>query len=204
MKREKSNHASPSSRNNLFNLSPDYMARCLTRQGAEFGESAERIRNYRNLKVLILAYFAIFLISEYIASGEFYTNKSFFPEFIYYTIENSLFPASAYIFWIITPFVMIVAFVLWLGMLWPPQEFERFLVRRKNIKGLTWACIFMPIIYVGMLHAQDPSGTLYSIFQPLKHKIVFFLLYGGNAVIVSGALAVLVVDLRARSWLRKR
>jgi hypothetical protein len=118
-------------------------------------------------------------------------------------IEKSSFPISTYLFWVITPIVMIFFFVICVMMIWSPPDFEKFLARREG-KNLIGASIGVVAIFIGVLFIEDTSSLMYTIIQPFRFKLSFFLIYGGCALGISAALAVFVAELKARLLLRNK
>jgi len=133
-----------------------------------------------------------------------------YPDYFEHLIENNiikqtLFPMSAYALWVIIPFFIVIAFVLCILSLFPLREFEYFLIRREGReKKLLGYCLFVILLYIGILHVDRVPSVINAIIKPFEYKFSFFILYFGGAFSFSGAMALLVMDFRARLYLTWR
>jgi len=134
--------------------------------------------------------------------------STIYPYYFEYLLENNiikktLFPMSAYALWSVIPFFTITAFVLFILLLFPSNEFKYFLIRRNNKeKKLLGYCIFVIVVYIVVLHADRIPSVADAIMRPFEYKHSFFIIYCGGAFSFSGAIALLAMDFRARLFNR--
>jgi len=136
--------------------------------------------------------------------------STIYPYYFEYLLENNiikkaLFPMSAYALWSVIPFFIVISFVLYILLLFPLDEFEYFLVRRNNKeKKLLGYSILAVILYIGVLHVDRIPGVIDVMMKPFENKLSFYIIYCGGAFVFSGAIALLVMDFRARLYLTRR
>jgi hypothetical protein len=137
--------------------------------------------------------------------------SKFYPQVVMSLLEDNIikktqFPMSAYAFWSIIPFFMIVTMVLGIFMLWPSREFKRFLMHRNTEKkNLLWAGLCVILICIGILLIDDPSSILNSFFKPFQRKTSFFFIYGTDiGFALPLAITIVLMDFRARLYFTRR
>lgn len=158
------------------------------------------------ISLIILLQVSIFFIPEFawvsmgVAGKEFVVN---WPEFIQYFVLNSTFPNSMYIFWVFSPFVLVICLVLYIKHI-HGQGYDAFLTRRKILLGekrsfsLSIKLALFVAIYLWMVFSNlGPPGFLRG-FVPLKNKVAMMVFHGIQmSFILPAFIALIAAELRA-------
>jgi hypothetical protein len=163
------------------------------------------------LTVLFIIYFTVFMLPESVLnnfSADILCTK-IYPEFFWNAIENNIikptiFPAAAYVFWVIFPFAAISTFVYFSAAMWPVRRLEIYISRRKDEKTMYVCSLFILVTTIGSLFISNPSSPMALFIKPFQNKLFFFLLYGGGALIFPLSLVLIVANIRARLHLNRR
>ncbi|MDR0563896.1 MAG: hypothetical protein LBG78_03020 [Azoarcus sp.] len=160
---------------------------------------------------LFIIHFVVFMLPESTLSN-FHADifcAKIYPKALLGIIEKNIinptiFPASAYVFWAIFPFVAISFFVYPTVSLWPSWKLEMFISRRKDEKTIYVCSMFCFVVSVGSLFISNPSSPMALFLKPFQNKFSFFILYESITLMFPMSIVLLVANIRARIHLNRK
>jgi hypothetical protein len=156
-------------------------------------------------------YFVVFMIPDliWINIGIGFPEQRDIPSFVWTIIRKTSFPVSAYVFWVVTPFFVVLCFCILVVWFWPSmaspnnsKEFQLFLKIRESRpknrgKSIIFGCFVLFLAFYTMVLDPTPeTNPIFISLKPFQNKLSFFLLYGGGAFLLPALILLPVGELR--------